>query len=76
MMQRSLIAMIGLRYKDMFAIMKKRLGKYNPFTNLNHAPTNLMCLSGLIVAKRFYMCRTLAQTDIIFALVKHKTAEL
>ena len=27
MMQRSLMAMIGLRYKDMFAIMKKRLGK-------------------------------------------------
>ena len=27
LMQRSLMAMIGLRYKDMFAIMKKRLGK-------------------------------------------------
>ena len=26
-MQRSLMGMIGLRYKDMFAIMKKRLGK-------------------------------------------------
>ena len=27
MMQRSLMAMIGLRYKDMLAIMKKRLGR-------------------------------------------------
>ena len=27
LMQRSLMGMIGLRYKDMFAIMKKRLGK-------------------------------------------------
>ena len=27
LMQRSLMAMIGLRYKDMFAIMKRRLGK-------------------------------------------------
>ena len=26
-MQRSLMGMIGLRYKDMFAIMKKRLGR-------------------------------------------------
>ena len=26
-MQRSLMGMIGLRYKDMFAIMKKRWGK-------------------------------------------------